>query len=146
MVAGGVANAFATPGSATPGDSPSITVAKRGPLVEATNLYPTSWTHPDPQVVAKTRLPVAVTAPVRLTAECTCAPGSVEARQFADLAIEVTSPGHVYNGRLDALDVLVDKPVKDLNIRVWLVDDGTLQPQGVTTTWKFIAAPATWPA
>ena len=62
-------------------------------MVQASNLFPTSATDPDPAVVAKATLPLDVSSPVRLSAECECAPGTPEAAQFANLAIEVRTPG-----------------------------------------------------
>jgi hypothetical protein len=111
-------------------------------VVQASNLFPTSATDPDPAVVAKATLPLDVSTPVRLSAECQCAPGTPEAAQFANLAIEVRTPGKVYRGPLGVLDATIDKAVKGVQLRVWLVDNGQVQPQGVTTRWTFVAAPA----
>jgi hypothetical protein len=147
MVAGGVASALATPGFSTPGNAPSIQIGTDAgaPLVQATNLYPTSRRDPDPRVVAETTLPVKLDAPVRLSAQCECAPGTPEADQFSNLAIEVRTPGHVYDGALGSLDATIDAAVTGVTVRVWLVDNGRLQAQGVTSKWTFVAAPVTGP-
>src|SRR5688500_6740072 len=71
-------------------------------VIRAVDLYPTSPADPDPKQVAHgvldlTALDAAeddVAGPVRLVAECTCEPGSVEAEQFDNLVIEV----HAHNG------------------------------------------------
>jgi hypothetical protein len=147
MVAGGVASAFATPGFSAPGNQPSIQIGSGtgGPLVQTANLYPTDFHHPDPAVVAQTTLPLKLDSPIRLSAECECAPNTPEAEQFANLAIEVRTPGKVYDGQLGALDATIDRAVKGVTVRVWLVDNGTLQPQGVSTKWTFVAAPVSPP-
>lgn len=110
----------------------------RPAVVRAVGLMPTSAANPDPTQVATGRLPIGTDGPRRLTATCSCAPGTPEAEQFKSLVIEV--PG--YTGPLDQLDATV---AADVPLKVWLADNGRLQAQGLTSEWSFMADPAGTP-
>ena len=139
MVAGRVAAAAVTSGSPSGQNEDH---APRPAVIQASNLVPTSATHPDPRVVAEAVLPLDTKAPHRIAAACTnCTPGSPEAEQFEALVVEVTSHGKVYRGPLQSLDALVQRSNDNVKVKVWLADTGQVQPQGVTSQWTFTAAP-----
>ena len=139
MVAGRVAAAAVTSGS--PSVENPVQIA-RPAVLQASNLFPTSATNPDPTVVTEAVLPLQDRKPHRLAAQCTnCTPGSPEAEQFEALVVEVNSHGRVYRGPLDELDAVVHNAKSDVKVKVWLADTGQPQPQGVTSVWSFTAAP-----
>ena len=139
MVAGRVAAAAVTLGSPS-GQNPES--RPRAAVIQASNLFPTSATHPDPKVVSEAVLPLEAATPHRLAAQCdNCTPGSPEAAQFEALVVEVKSQGKVYRGPLQALDAVVQKSNEHVKVRVWLADTGKPQAQGVTSVWSFTAAP-----
>lgn len=105
-------------------------------VIQAIDLFPTSSANPEPALVAQAPIALLDDAPARITAECTCAPGTAAANQFEDLQIEVGP----YRGPLAQLDATV---VPGAVVKVWLADTGKPQVQGVTTTWSFTTTPAT---
>ena len=139
IAAGGLSAAAANPGSP---DARNPNAGGKPTVIQAARLFPTSATNPDPKQVVTAHLPVEGDAPVRLTAQCTCQPGTAEAAQFDHLVVEVKAPGgKVYTGPLDSLDAVVEKLANDVTVRVWLADNGEVQPQAVTTEWAFTATP-----
>lgn len=147
LAAGGVAvgEAIATRGpSAAPG--PALEV--RAGVIQAPDLYPTASDNPDPSQVATGVVDLAGAAsdgktPVRLAAECECAPGTPEAQQFEDLVVQVEADGGgtVYTGPLSELSAEVVNASKT-RVKVWLADTGKPQAQGVETRFALVATPA----
>jgi hypothetical protein len=144
IAAGGLVKLFASPSSALPQGPPGTAHGR----VEISDLYPTSPAHPDPQRVVETRVPFDLAQPARLTATCQCRPGTAAAVQFSNLVIQVQAHGggNVYTGPLNDLNATLPTVTKDMTLRIWLADNGRVQPQGVTTAWTFTATPAPAPS